>query len=248
MTQEESALTSHASTGQPTQPATAANGSASYTRTPRTTPSRERERVAYDRELVHSILDDDYVCHLGFVRDGAPVVLPTLYARVDERLYVHGSTGSRPLREASESDQGMPVCLTVTRVDGLVLAKSAFHHSINYRTVVAHGIAHQVTDHAERLTALDAIVESVLAGRADDSRRASAKELAATAVLRVELAEVSAKGRTGGPNDEPEDLELPHWTGVLPVSRTYGLPVPADGLAPGTPLPGYLAADALTAR
>ncbi|MDJ1135690.1 pyridoxamine 5'-phosphate oxidase family protein [Streptomyces iconiensis] len=241
-------MTSHASTGQAAPTGTAAGGSSSYARTSRTTPSRSRERVAYDRELVHSILDDDYVCHLGFVRDGLPAVLPTLYARVDEHLYVHGSTGSRPLREASESDPGMPVCVTVTRVDGLVLAKSAFHHSINYRTVVAHGIAHQVTDHEERLAALDAIVESVLAGRADDSRRANAKELAATAVLRLDLEEVSAKTRTGGPNEEREDLELPYWSGVLPVTRTYGTPAPAEETAPGTPLPAYLTADRLTPR
>lgn len=241
-------MTSHASAGEPAQPATAADGSTSYARTPRTTPSRSRERVAYDRELVHAILDDGYVCHLGYVRDGAPVVLPTLYARVGERLYIHGSTGSRPLREAGASEPGLPVCVTVTHVDGLVLARSAFHHSINYRTVVAHGVARQVTDHEERLTALDAIVDAVLAGRADDSRRADAKELAATAVLRLELEEVSAKSRTGGPNDEPEDLELPYWSGVLPVARTYGAPIPADDLAPGTPLPHYLTADALTAR
>ncbi|WP_326693102.1 MULTISPECIES: pyridoxamine 5'-phosphate oxidase family protein [unclassified Streptomyces] len=213
-----------------------------YPRTQRTTPTRARERVAYDRELVHAILDDGYVCHLGFVRDGGPVVLPTLYARVGERLYVHGSTGSRPLREAGETDSGLPVCVTVTHVDGLVLAKSAFHHSINYRTVVAHGIAHQVIDHEERVRALDAIVEAIVPGRVEDSRRASAKELAATAVVRVDLEEVSAKARAGGPNDEPEDLVLPHWSGVLPVAPVYGTPIPADDLPPGTPVPDYLTA------
>ncbi|MBO8192889.1 pyridoxamine 5'-phosphate oxidase family protein [Streptomyces oryzae] len=222
-------------TGSPSAPT-------AYPRTPRTTGTRNRERMSYDRELVHSVLDEGYLCHFGFVRDGAPVVLPTLYARVGERLYVHGSTGSRPLREAGEEDEGIPVCVTVTHVDGLVLAKSAFHHSVNYRSVVAHGRAHQVTDHEERLTALDAIVENAIPGRADDSRRATPKELAATAVVRVDLEEVSAKLRTGGPKDEPEDLDLPYWSGVLPVSPAYGTPIPADDLAPGIPVPGYLTA------
>jgi nitroimidazol reductase NimA-like FMN-containing flavoprotein (pyridoxamine 5'-phosphate oxidase superfamily) len=170
-----------------------------YPPTDRTVPTRSRERAAYDREVVHAILDEGYVCHLGFVRDGAPVVLPTLYARHGERLYVHGSTGSRPLRGARD-DGGLAVCLTVTHVDGLVLARSAFHHSVNYRSVVVHG----------------------------------------TAVIRLDLLEVSAKIRTGGPNDEPEDLTLPHWTGVVPVARTYGTPVPADDLDPSIPLPDYL--------
>ncbi|GAA2639122.1 pyridoxamine 5'-phosphate oxidase family protein [Streptomyces axinellae] len=236
MTSSESAGT----TGEPAGETTDGGAASPYARTPRTAPARARERVTYDRELVHAILDDGYVCHLGFVRDGAPVVLPTLYARVGERLYIHGSTGSRPLREACDTDPGLPACVTVTHVDGLVLAKSAFHHSINYRTVVAHGIAHQVTDHEERIQALDAIVESVVPGRVADSRGANAKELAATAVIRVDLEEVSAKVRAGGPNDEPEDLALPYWTGVLPVAPTYGTPIPADDLSPGTPVPGYL--------
>ncbi|GAA2068109.1 pyridoxamine 5'-phosphate oxidase family protein [Streptomyces albiaxialis] len=213
-----------------------------YARTDRTTPTRSRERASYDKEFVHGILDEGYLCHLGFVRDGAPVVLPTLYARVDERLYVHGSTGAWALREASETDPGMPVCLTVTHVDGIVLARSGFHHSINYRSVVVHGLARQVTDPGERLTALDALTDSVVPGRADDSRRGNAKELAATAVLRLDLEEVSAKSRTGGPNDEPEDLGLPYWSGVLPVAPAYGTPVPSEDLAPGIPVPDYLTA------
>ncbi|MFG3257713.1 pyridoxamine 5'-phosphate oxidase family protein [Streptomyces sp. NPDC048172] len=211
-----------------------------YARTDRTTPTRSRERASYDREFVHGILDEGYLCHLGFVRDGAPVVLPTLYARVGERLYVHGSTGARALREASDADPGMPVCLTVTHVDGIVLARSGFHHSINYRSAVVHGIAREVTDPAERLAALDALTDSVVPGRADDSRRGNAKELAATAVLRIDLEEVSAKSRTGGPNDEPEDLDLPYWSGVLPVAPAYGAPVPSADLAPGIPVPDYL--------
>ncbi|MCX4913369.1 pyridoxamine 5'-phosphate oxidase family protein [Streptomyces sp. NPDC060235] len=222
-----------------TQPRT--TQSAAYTPTDRTVPTRSKERAAYDHEMVHAILDEGYVCHLGFVRDGAPVVLPTLYARAGERLYVHGSTGSRPLRMTGQADPGLAVCLTVTHVDGLVLARSAFHHSINYRSVVVHGIAHQVTDPEEKRLALDALVDHVVAGRSADSRPANAKELAATAVISLDLNEVSAKLRTGGPNDDEEDLGLPYWTGVVPVTRGHGTPVPADDLAPGIELPDYLA-------
>ncbi|MEU6388161.1 pyridoxamine 5'-phosphate oxidase family protein [Streptomyces sp. NPDC046939] len=211
-----------------------------YAPTERTVPTRSKERAAYDRSLVHAILDEAYVCHLGFVRDGTPVVLPTLYGRVGERLYVHGSTGSRPLRMAGQHDPGLPVCLTVTHVDGLVLARSAFHHSINYRSVVVHGVAHQVTDPEEKRRALDALVDHVVPGRTADSRPANAKELAATAVLALDLAEVSAKVRTGGPNDEPEDLDLPHWAGVVPLTRGHGPLVPADDLAEGIEVPAYL--------
>ncbi|GAA2393365.1 pyridoxamine 5'-phosphate oxidase family protein [Streptomyces glaucosporus] len=213
-----------------------------YAPTQRTVPTRGRDRAAYDRALVHAILDAGYVCHLGFVRDGAPVVLPTLYARVGERLYVHGSTGSRPLRAAGRSDTGLPVCLTVTHLDGLVLARSAFHHSVNYRSVVVHGTARQVTDPAERAVALDALVDQAVPGRSADTRPPSARELAATAVVALDLEEVSAKVRTGGPNDDPEDLVLPHWSGVLPVRQVLGPLVPADDLAPDVAVPGYLAA------
>ncbi|MFE4050341.1 pyridoxamine 5'-phosphate oxidase family protein [Streptomyces sp. YIM B13518] len=212
-----------------------------YPPTGRTVPTRSPGRAAYDKELVHAILDEGYVCHLGFVRDGAPVVLPTLYGRVGERLYVHGSTGSRPLRAAGRADPGLPVCLTVTHVDGLVLARSAFHHSINYRSVVVHGTAYDVTDPEEKRQALDALVDHVVPGRAADSRPADKKELAATAVIRLDLDEVSAKLRTGGVNDEPEDLSLPHWAGVVPLRKGYDAPLADPGLAPGTELPGYLA-------
>ncbi len=215
----------------------------SYEPTERSTPTRYRDRASYDRELVHSILDAGYVCHLGFLRDGAPVVLPTLYGRIGERLYVHGSTGSRPLRSAGQEEgPGMPVCVTVTHLDGLVLARSAFHHSLNYRSVVVHGTARQVTEEGELRAALDALVEQVVPGRSADSRPPTAKELAATAVLRIDLTEVSAKVRAAGPGDDEEDLALPHWSGVVPVTTAYGTPVPADDLAPGIPVPSYLTA------
>ncbi|GHB26686.1 hypothetical protein GCM10010377_15790 [Streptomyces viridiviolaceus] len=219
----------------PSQPATA------YTPTDRTVPTRSPGRASYDKELVHAILDEGYVCHLGFVRDGAPVVLPTLYGRVGERLYVHGSTGSRPLRMTGGADPGLPVCLTVTHVDALVLARSAFHHSINYRSVVVHGTAHDVTDPDEKREALDALVDHVVPGRSHDSRPANKKELAATAVIRLHLDEVSAKVRTGGVNDEPEDYGLPHWAGLVPLRKGYDVPVADPSLAPGTALPDYLA-------
>ncbi|WP_406448219.1 pyridoxamine 5'-phosphate oxidase family protein [Streptomyces sp. NBC_00876] len=222
------------------QQTTAPDASAAYAPTGRTVPTRSRERAAYDRALIHSILDEAYLCHLGFVRDGAPVVLPTLFGRVGERLYVHGSTGSRPLRAAGGSDDGLAVCLTVTHVDGLVLARSAFHHSLNYRSVVVHGTAYTVTDPEERRTALDAIVEQVVPGRSADSRPADEKELAATAVIRLDLREVSAKIRTGGPNDDERDLTLPHWAGVVPLAPGYAAPVPADDLDPSIPVPEYL--------
>ncbi|WP_328429124.1 pyridoxamine 5'-phosphate oxidase family protein [Streptomyces sp. NBC_00443] len=215
---------------------------AAYPATDRTVPTRSPDRASYDKELVHALLDQAYVCHLGFVRDGAPVVLPTLFARVGETLYVHGSTGSRPLRMTGRADPGLPVCLTVTHVDALILARSAFHHSINYRSVVVHGTAYDVTDTQEKRTALDALVDHVVAGRSRDSRPASKKELAATAVIRLDLDEVSAKLRTGGVNDEPEDLTLPHWAGVVPLRRGYDAPVGDPDLAPGTELPDYLRA------
>ncbi|MEV0850231.1 pyridoxamine 5'-phosphate oxidase family protein [Streptomyces sp. NPDC049954] len=214
--------------------------SPAYAPTGRTVPTRSPDRAAYDHETVHAILDEGYLCHLGFVRDGAPVVLPTLYARVGDHLYVHGSTGSRPLRQAGREEPGLPVCLTVTHVDGLVLARSAFHHSVNYRSVVVHGVARTVTDPEEKRLALDAIVDNAIPGRSADSRPGNPKELAATAVVRVELSEVSAKQRTGGPNDDPEDLDLPYWSGVVPVTTRTGAPVPSQDLADTVALPGYL--------
>lgn len=224
------------------QQTTAPDPAAAYAPTGRTVPTRSRERASYDREQVHSILDAACVCHLGFVRDGAPVVLPTLFGRVGERLYVHGSTGSRPLHAAGGSDEGLAVCLTVTHVDGIVLARSAFHHSLNYRSVVVHGIARTVSDPEERRTALDAIVDQVVPGRSRDARPADAKELAATAVLRLDLREVSAKIRTGGPNDDARDLRLPHWAGVVPLVHGHGTPVPAADLDASIPVPDYLRA------
>jgi uncharacterized protein len=210
-----------------------------YHPTPRTTPTRYRDRAHYDRETVHRILDEALICHLGYISDGRPVVLPTTHARLGEILYLHGSTGSGPML-AARSGSGLPVCVTVTLVDALVLARAALHHSLAYRSVVAMGDARVVEDPAEKLRALHCLIDHVAAGRADDCRTPNARELASTAVLALDLVEVSAKVRTGGPADEPEDCALPHWAGVLPLSVTAGTSVPADDLDPATPVPSYL--------
>jgi uncharacterized protein len=206
-----------------------------YPQTPRTTALRLRERIAYDAGVVHAILDEAYFCHLGFVVDGAPRVLPTLHVRVDETLFLHGSTGSGPLLAARA---GLPVCVAVTLLDGLVFGRSQFHHSANYRSVVAHGTARLVTDEAGKRAAMTALVNKVGAGRAADSRPPTAQELAKTAVLALRLREVSAKVRTGAAVDEPEDYALPHWAGVLPLRLTPGAPEPDEGVT--APLPAYL--------
>ncbi|MGY1745124.1 pyridoxamine 5'-phosphate oxidase family protein [Blastococcus sp. SYSU D00695] len=205
---------------------------------PRTVPTRVRERVGYDRATVHAVLDEAVVCHVGCVVDGRPLVLPQLHARVGDRLYLHGSTGARAMRHAA--DGGLDVCVTVTLVDGLVLARSAFHHSVNYRSVVALGTATVVTDPAEKAAALDALVDAVVPGRSTASRRADRRELAATAVLVLPLEEVSVKVRTGPPVDEDDDLGLPHWAGVLPLRTVAGAPEPAPDLTTGIPTPAHV--------
>ena len=211
-----------------------------YPPTSRTTPSRAPDRVGYDRATVHAVLDEALVCHVGFVVDGRPVVLPQLHARVGDVLYLHGSTGARGMRAAT--DDGLDVCVTVTLLDGLVLARSAFNHSVNYRSVVAHGTATVVADPVEKSAALTALVDCVVAGRSAGSRPPDRRELAATTVLRLDLAEVSVKVRSGPPGDDPEDLGLPHWAGVLPVRTVVDAPVPAPDLPPGTAVPGHVRA------
>ncbi|MBU7600119.1 pyridoxamine 5'-phosphate oxidase family protein [Streptomyces sp. P38-E01] len=212
---------------------------ADYPTTDRNVPTRNPGRAHYDRTTVHAILDSGFLCHLGFVRDGAPVVLPTMYVRHGEQIYLHGSTGSRPML-AGRGEEGLPVCVTVTHVDALVLARSAMHHSLNYRSVMVHGTARAVTDTDHKAAVLDALVERVAPGRSQDIRPADARELAATALLRLELAEVSAKVREGGPNDDEEDLGLPHWSGIVPVRTVHGAPEPAADLDPSIPVPAYL--------
>lgn len=209
-----------------------------YHPTSRTTPTRYRERARYDRETVHRILDESLICHLAYVKDGLPVVLPTIHTRIGETLYIHGSSGSGPMLAARLA--GMPVCVTVTLVDGLVLARAAMHHSMNYRSVVAVGAARIVEDPDEKAQALHAVLNHIRPGRADDCRPPDARELAATAVLALDLDEVSAKIREGGVSDDAEDLTLPYWAGVVPVRLTAGAAVPDADLDPATPLPSYL--------
>jgi nitroimidazol reductase NimA-like FMN-containing flavoprotein (pyridoxamine 5'-phosphate oxidase superfamily) len=191
--------------------------------------------MSYATDVVHEVLDEAYVCNLSFVVDGEPRVLPTLHVRIGDTLYLHGSTGSRPLLAARAG--GLRVAVAVTLLDGLVYARSHFHHSANYRSVVAHGVADVVEDEAEKRRVLDALVDKVGPGRSADSRPPSARELAKTAVLRLPLVEVAAKVRTGGPVDDEADLDLPHWTGVVPLRLTPGSPIPASD----APTPPYLA-------
>lgn len=210
-----------------------------YPPTPRTVPTRYRERVRYDRATVHGILDEALICHVGYLDAGHAVVLPTTHARLGEILYLHGSTGSGPMLAAA-APEGLPVCVTVTLVDGLVLARAALHHSLKYRSVVVLGTARLVRDRREKLQALAALLDHVAPGRAADSRAPDSRELAATAVLALDLIEVSAKVRDGGPVDDARDMTLPHWAGVVPLTQIAGEPVPADDLDPAVPLPPYL--------
>lgn len=204
----------------------------------RTAGSRNPDRLRYDAETVRAVLDEAVMCHVGFVVDGRPVVLPHLHARVDQRLYLHGSTGARALRAAG--DGGLDVCVTASLLDGLVLARSAFHHSVNYRSVVVLGRALVVPDD-EKADALDALVDAIVPGRSAHVRPGSRKELAATTVLRLDLEEVSAKLRSGPPSDDDEDLELPHWAGVLPLRQVPGAPVPAPDLRRPVDVPDHVA-------
>lgn len=210
-----------------------------YPPTPRTTASRTRDRMSYDRTAAHAVLDEAYHCALGFTVDGEPRVLPTLHVRLGDTLYLHGSTGSRPLLAAR--GDGLPVCVAVTLLDGLVYGRSQFHHSANYRSVVAHGTARLVTDEREKVDVLTALVEKAGTGRSADSRPPSRRELAETAVLALPLREVSVRARTGGVRDDEADLDLPHWAGVVPLRLTAGTPEPAAGVT--APVPAYLRPD-----
>lgn len=210
-----------------------------YEPTPRTTPTRLRDRATYERSAVHAVLDEAIHCHLGYVVDGAPVVVPTIHARHGEVLYVHASSGSRVARLAA-GGAGVPVTVAVTLVDALVLARSQFHHSMNYRSVTIHGHARLVADAAERATALAAVVEHVAPGRSAESRPGDKQELAATAVLRLSLDQAVLKRRTGMPVDDEPDLALPHWAGLVPVRTVFGAPEPAPELAGAEP-PAHVA-------
>jgi nitroimidazol reductase NimA-like FMN-containing flavoprotein (pyridoxamine 5'-phosphate oxidase superfamily) len=205
--------------------------------TPRTTLHRLRERARTERGDLYAVLDAGLICHLGVVVDGAPVVLPTGYGRIGDTLYLHGSSANRSLLAAA----GQEVCATITLLDGLVCARSIFNHSMNYRSAVVIGPARLVTGEPERLDALRAVTEQLAPGQWEYARQPTRKELAATAVLAVPLAEASVKVRSGPPHDDPEDCESGTWAGVIPAALTFGPPEPDPELSPAVPVPDHVA-------
>ena len=206
--------------------------SATTAPTERTRVRRLPERASYDRDLAFAILDEALVCHVGICTDDGPVVIPTTFARMGEHLVIHGSPASRLLRTAGG---GTDVCVTVTLVDGLVLARSAFHHSMNYRSVVVFGRAEPIVDLDAKRAALDVLVDHLVPGRGQDARGPTEKELRSTLVLSLPLREVSVKQRTGGPKDDEDDLALDVWAGVVPLTITPGEPHPEDGVERAAP-------------
>jgi nitroimidazol reductase NimA-like FMN-containing flavoprotein (pyridoxamine 5'-phosphate oxidase superfamily) len=204
--------------------------------TPRTRVVREAHRGVYDRETAYKILDEGFLCHVGFVADGQPFVIPTSYGRKDASLYIHGSAASRMLRQMKEA---IPVCITVTLLDGLVLARSVFNHSMNYRSVVILGKAMLVDDPAEKLEALRILSEHIIPGRWDDARQPNERELKQTSVLRVPIEEFSSKVRTGPPIDDEEDLSFPTWAGIVPLEMKVGAPENDPTMEPALEVPEY---------
>ena len=217
--------------------------SASDVPSTRTRVVREPQRAVYDREAVYRILDEAFICHVGFVVDGQPFVIPTSYGRSGDTLYIHGSAASRMLRNL---DQGIPVCVTVTLLDGLVLARSIFNHSMNYRSVVILGTAQVVNDPEEKLAALRSLSEHILPGRWAESRQPNEKELKATFALRLPIDEFSAKVRQGPPIDDEEDYAFRTWAGVVPLNMVSGKPIPDDGCDASVPVPLYASSYART--
>ncbi len=205
--------------------------------TERTRIVRESHRGAYDRETIYKILDEGFVCHVGFSVDGQPYVIPTLFARVGDAMYFHGSAASRMLRHLSD---GVPVCVTVTLTDGFVLARSVFNHSINYRSVVALGKAVLIDAPEEKLRALQAFTEKILPGRWKEARQPNEKELKATSILKLPLTEASAKMRVGPPQDDDPDYSLPVWAGVIPLRLVAGSPIRDERCSASIPTPSYV--------
>jgi uncharacterized protein len=205
-------------------------------RTQRTTLKRLPQRGRFERQQINEILDEGFICHVGFVANGQPFVIPTGYARIGDTLIIHGSQASRMLRQVG---QGIDVCITVTLIDGLVLARSAFHHSMNYRSVVVFGRARVIEDREEKMAALEALSEHMIPGRWDEVRGPNDRELQLTTVLAIPLTEASAKVRTGPPLDDDEDYDLPVWAGVIPLEMVANEPIADPRLAQGTPTPRY---------
>jgi nitroimidazol reductase NimA-like FMN-containing flavoprotein (pyridoxamine 5'-phosphate oxidase superfamily) len=202
----------------------------------RTRVVREPQRAVYDRDTVYQILDEGFICHVGFIADGQPFVIPTSYARKGDLLYIHGSAASRMLRQAGS---GVPVCITVTLLDGLVLARSIFNHSMNYRSVVVLGTATAIEDRAEKLAALQALSEHILPGRWQDSRQPNEQELKATSVLQLPIEEFSAKVRQGPVVDDEEDYSFPTWAGIIPLGMVSHAPIDDSRLLEGITAPAY---------
>jgi uncharacterized protein len=207
-----------------------------FSPTDRTRVVREANRAVYDRAAIYSILDEAFVCHVGFSLESQPYVIPTMFARVADSIYFHGSAASRMLRGASGS---LPVCITVTLADGLVLARSVFNHSMNYRSVVALGNATLIDDPMEKLEALHAFTEKLIPGRWNDARQPNEKELKATSILKLALNEVSAKVRTGPVEDDAPDYDLPVWAGVIPLRLMPDAPIRDERCDPAIPTPSY---------
>jgi hypothetical protein len=207
-----------------------------YTPTPRTRVVREAHRGVYDRDTAYRILDEGFLCHVGFIADGQPFVIPTSYGRKDASLYIHGSAASRMLRQMKD---GVPVCVTVTLLDGLVLARSVFNHSMNYRSVVVLGKATLVDDAEEKIEALRLLSEHILPGRWADARQPNERELKQTSVLRVPIEEFSAKVRVGPPIDDEEDYSFPTWAGVVPLEMVAGKPIDDLRVLPNRTVPQY---------
>ena len=205
--------------------------------TPRTKVRRLPDRAVYEKSDIYAIIDEALICHVGFVRDDQPFVIPTIHARVDDTLYIHGSAASRMLRTLKD---GAPACVTVTLLDGLVLARSDFHHSMNYRSVVILGTLTPVTDREQKLAALKTIVEHVVPGRSAETRGPNDRELKATTVMAMKISEASAKVRTGPPGDEEEDYDLSVWAGVIPLRLQPGNPEPDPLLREGIGIPTYV--------
>ncbi|MDE0845773.1 MAG: pyridoxamine 5'-phosphate oxidase family protein [Actinomycetota bacterium] len=207
-----------------------------YVRTNKTEVKRKPDRGSYDRETVHSILDEGLVAHVGILQGGTPLVIPMTYGRVEEQMYLHGSAASRLLRDARDVD----VCVTVTLLDGLVLARSLINHSMNYRSVVIFGKAKQVTDLDEKSSALDAVTEHIISGRVAATRKNSVKEINSTLVLSIPINEASAKIRSGPPHDYEEDMELDVWAGVIPIGMAIGAPEPDETLSDLITIPDHV--------
>ncbi len=204
----------------------------------RTRVVREANRAVYDREAIYKILDEGFVCHVGFSVEGQPFVIPTMFARVGDAIYFHGSAASRMLRGAAG---GLPVCITVTLTDGLVLARSVFNHSMNYRSVVALGTATLIGEPAEKLAALRAFTEKLIPGRWEEARQPNEQELKATSILKLPLTEVSAKVRTGGVEDDAADYALPVWAGIIPLRLVADVAVRDERCDASIPMPAYAA-------